>query len=82
MSESTISSKGQVTVPKAIRMQLHLQVGDRVRFVVEEDGSVSIAAATRDVSSLRNVLPRPRRKASLEDIQTAIRRRALKRVLA
>jgi AbrB family looped-hinge helix DNA binding protein len=82
MSESTISSKGQVTVPKAIRMQLHLQVGDRVRFVVEEDGSVSIAAATRDVSSLRDILPRPRRKASLEDIQTAIRRRALKRVLA
>jgi antitoxin PrlF len=79
MSESTISSKGQVTIPKAIRDLMHLKVGDRLRFKIEADGSVRLAAATRDVSTLRNILPRPKRRATLEDIDQAIRRRAAKR---
>ncbi len=79
MSESTISSKGQVTIPRAIRTRMHLKVGDRLRFVVEADGSVRLAAATRDVSTLRDILPPPKRRATLDDIQTAIRRRAVKR---
>ena len=76
MSESTISSKGQVTVPKAIRTQLRLKAGDRLRFQVDDDGSVRLAAATRDVSTLRDILPRPKRRATLDDIQAAIRRRS------
>jgi antitoxin PrlF len=34
---STISSKGQITVPLEIRIRLGLKPGDRVEFVVEED---------------------------------------------
>jgi antitoxin PrlF len=79
MSESTISSKGQVTIPKAIRMRMHLKVGDRLRFVVEADGSVRLAAATRDVSTLRDILPRPGRRATVDDMHSVIRRRAAKR---
>jgi AbrB family looped-hinge helix DNA binding protein len=79
MSESTISSKGQVTIPKAIRTRMHLKVGDRLRFVVEADGSVRLAAATRDVSTLRNILPRPKRRATVDDMQSVIRQRAAKR---
>jgi antitoxin PrlF len=79
MDESTISSKGQVTVPKAIRARLHLQPGDRLRFVVEADGAVRLTAATRDLAALRDILPRPKRKASLEDIEATIRKRAVKR---
>jgi antitoxin PrlF len=37
---STISSKGQVTVPQEIRKRLGLEAGDRVEFVVEEDRTV------------------------------------------
>ena len=79
MSESTISSKGQVTIPKAIRMRMHLKVGDRLRFVVEADGSVRLAAATRDVSTLRDILPRPKHRATVDDMQSVIRKRAAKR---
>lgn len=32
---STISSKGQVTIPQEVRRRLGLQEGDRVEFVVE-----------------------------------------------
>jgi antitoxin PrlF len=82
MSESTISSKGQVTIPKAIRTRLHLKVGDRLRFVVEADGSVRLAAATRDVSTLRDILPRPKRRATVDEMQSVIRRRAAKRAVS
>jgi len=37
---STISSKGQVTVPQEIRKRLGLETGDRVEFVVEGDRTV------------------------------------------
>jgi antitoxin PrlF len=39
-SSSTISSKGQITVPQEIRKRLGLRTGDRVEFVVEEGRTV------------------------------------------
>jgi hypothetical protein len=58
---------------------MRLKTGDRLRFVVDADGSVRLAAATRDVSTLRDILPRPKRRATVDDMQVAIRRRAAKR---
>ncbi len=37
---STVSSKGQVTIPREIRTRLGLKEGDRVEFVVEDDKTV------------------------------------------
>jgi len=37
---STMSSKGQLTVPQEIRKRLGLETGDRVEFVVEEGRTV------------------------------------------
>jgi antitoxin PrlF len=37
---STISSKGQVTVPQQIRNRLGLSAGDRVEFVIEGERTV------------------------------------------
>ena len=48
---STISSKGQVTVPQEIRHRLGLKVGDRVEFVVDEDRTL-----IRPASMLKNPL--------------------------
>ena len=38
--ESTLSSKGQVTIPKAIREHLKLEPGDRIKFFKHPDGTV------------------------------------------
>ena len=43
---STMTSKGQLTVPQEIRKRLGLQTGDRVEFVVEEDRTVIRPART------------------------------------
>lgn len=39
-NSSTISSKGQITVPQEIRKRLGLQAGDRVEFVMEDGRTV------------------------------------------
>lgn len=46
---STISSKGQVTVPQEIRSRLGLSAGDRVEFVIE--GEKTVIRPSRDPSS-------------------------------
>ena len=40
METTTLTSKGQVTVPKAVRQQLGLRQGTRVTFVIEGDHAV------------------------------------------
>jgi antitoxin PrlF len=37
---STISSKGQITVPLEIRHRLGLKKGDRVEFVIDKDRTI------------------------------------------
>jgi antitoxin PrlF len=38
--ESTVTAKGQATIPKSIREHLRLKPGDRVKFFLHPDGSV------------------------------------------
>jgi AbrB family looped-hinge helix DNA binding protein len=40
MTSTTLTSKGQVTIPKSVRQQLGLRQGSRVAFVVEGDHAV------------------------------------------
>ena len=58
MPSATIGSKGQLTLPKAIRDLLRLDAGSRVDFVVKDDGTVLLRPATVDVRELRGMLHR------------------------
>ncbi|MGH7562940.1 MAG: AbrB/MazE/SpoVT family DNA-binding domain-containing protein [Gemmatimonadota bacterium] len=42
MPKSTLTSKGQVTIPKPVRDRLGLRPGDRLEFTVEPDGRMTI----------------------------------------
>ncbi|HEX7021632.1 MAG TPA: AbrB/MazE/SpoVT family DNA-binding domain-containing protein [Trueperaceae bacterium] len=59
--QATITSKGRVTIPKAVRQKLGLQAGDRIEFLVQMDGTVQVVPATIPLASLRGVLPKPPR---------------------
>ena len=56
MSESTLTSKGQITIPKAVREALHLEAGDKVYFDVRPDGTVVLVARNAPVESLFGLL--------------------------
>jgi AbrB family looped-hinge helix DNA binding protein len=52
-----MTTKGQVTIPLAVRTDLRLEAGVRVEFRRGDDGSYSLRAATRPVSDLFGCLP-------------------------
>jgi len=52
MSESTLTSKGQITIPKRVRERLHLAPGDVVYFDVRDDGTVVLKARNEPVEQL------------------------------
>ncbi|MGH8729939.1 MAG: AbrB/MazE/SpoVT family DNA-binding domain-containing protein [Burkholderiales bacterium] len=56
MSESTLTSKGQTKIPKKIREHLRLKAGDRLDFVIESDGRVTLRPVTIDVTQLKGLL--------------------------
>ncbi len=76
MSTSTLTSKGQTTVPKDVRQHLGLKPGDKIRFLVEDDGRVVILPATLHLRDLRGSLPKPPKPVSVERMNEAIRKRA------
>ena len=62
MSEAKMTSKGQVTIPKAVRETLHLEPGDRVSFSVRPNGDVVLIARNKPFSRLFGMLYNPKRK--------------------
>lgn len=78
MATAIVTSKGQITIPKPVRDGLGVETGDRVEFVELERGVYSVVAATRDIRDLKGVIPRPAKPVSVEDMNRAIRRHALR----
>jgi antitoxin PrlF len=74
MASSKITSKGQVTVPKAIRDALGVGPGDRLAFRIEEDGRVLVEPETVDLRTLRGVLTPRRRGVDVEEMAAAVER--------
>ena len=72
---ATVTSKGQITLPKEIRDRLGVRPGDRVRFRETADGTVVVEPETTDLMDLFGCLSPPRgRRVSVEDMNAAIRR--------
>jgi len=77
MAEATITTKGQCVVPKKIREYMKLNPGDKVDFVIREDGEVFIRPVVLDIRELKGMMKKPMRKpVSLKEMDTAVRKRA------
>ena len=75
MPTTTLTSKGQVTIPRAVRDVLKVKVGDRLDFIIGSDGRVTVQAGTVSARDLRGFLRRPGRPpVSLAKMEDAIRR--------
>lgn len=68
-----LTSKGQLTVPKAVRNALGVDAGDVVEFVTNSDGQITIQAKSVPLSQLRGALPKPQEPIGLEQMDAAIR---------
>lgn len=81
MPTATLTSKGQVTIPKAVRELLNVDAGDQIDFVVTERGDVVVRSVSVDIRELRGLLKRSRRRGvTVEEMNEAtLREHARKR---
>ena len=75
MTTSTMTTKGQVTIPLDVRRRLGLDAGDRIEFVEIGEGMFAIKPAIDDVRSLKGLLRKPAMPVSVEDMNAAVRAR-------
>ena len=72
MATATVTSKGQVTLPREVRARLGVGAGDRLDFIRMDDGNYAIVPASSSIRSLKGVLRAPAHSVSLEDMDAAI----------
>ena len=73
MAIATLTSKGQITIPREVRDRLGLAEGDKLEFSIEEDGSVTLRPVTASVRGLYGFLRRRgRRPVSVEEMNRGI----------
>jgi antitoxin PrlF len=76
MALATLTTKGQVTIPKKIRESLKLHTGDKIEIIVTEKREAIIRPISKKVDDIFCKLHKPGRKAvTLEAIDDVIRNR-------
>ena len=75
MAASTLTTKGQTTIPIKVRNHLKLRPGDKIEFVIERDGRVVLTPKNVDVRQLKGMLGRTTRHLTIEQMDEAIRSR-------
>lgn len=78
MEITTVTSKGQMTIPADIRRALKINAGDRLQCLVEDDHLLLIPARG-SIRNLKGFIPKPKRPVSLEAMNEAVAAEAAER---
>jgi AbrB family looped-hinge helix DNA binding protein len=62
MSESTLTTKGQTTVPQPIRDALHVTAGAKLLWNLMPDGTIIVRAKSKSILDLAGMLKPPKGK--------------------
>ena len=77
MVTATLTTKGQITIPKSVRDSLRLHCGDRVAFVVHGTTEVMLKPVTKSVDEVYGCLHAPLQpRLSVDEMNETIRKRA------
>ncbi len=74
--ETTLTTKGQITLPKGLRDALHLKTGDKILFEAQEGGAYLLRAKIQDVRALKGLISYQGAPKTLEDMTRAIHQNA------
>jgi antitoxin PrlF len=81
VARATLTSKGQLTIPKEVRERLSLKSGDRVVFEFEGDSVRLRAERRRSLEELGGSLPATREYPGKEAEREAAREHAVRETL-
>jgi hypothetical protein len=73
---STLTSKGQITIPLPVRRALGLETGDRIEFLETGKGQFTIIPANKSVRSLKGSIPKLSKPVSIKSMNATIAKRA------
>jgi len=79
--QATMTSKGQVTIPKEVRDRLRVGPSGKLRFAIEDDDRVVLKADRSSILDLIGILPKPKRSFTIEEMNAGIRQAAVDRYL-
>jgi antitoxin PrlF len=77
MSQATVTSKGQVTIPALVRANMKVGAGDKIEFVEIGNGKYEVIAVTREVNTLKGMF-KSSRTVSIDEMNQAISESASK----
>ncbi|MFV9616788.1 MAG: AbrB/MazE/SpoVT family DNA-binding domain-containing protein [Gammaproteobacteria bacterium] len=77
MTTATLTTKGQITIPAPVRIELNVGPGDRVEFVKISDNRFEIVAATKDITQIKGMISVDH-SVSIDEMNAAIRAKANK----
>jgi antitoxin PrlF len=77
LRKATVTSKGQITIPKDIRDILKIGPGDQIDFIINNQGKIYIEPRKYDCRDMKGLFYKKGRKpATLEDMEKAIKKGA------
>jgi AbrB family looped-hinge helix DNA binding protein len=62
MSQATVTSKGQITIPKEVRSVLHLESGGKVDFLITDNGDAIMRPLSKATEDVFGMLSSPKRR--------------------
>ena len=75
MALTTVTTKGQVTIPKSIRDMLNIKSGDKLEIVIQNDEAI-IRPVSKSINDVFGILNQgTQRKVRVEEMDKAIKRR-------
>jgi len=70
---TTVTKKGQVTIPKMVREKLQINSGDKIEFIFNEQGQVILQPVKADLNSLYGILAKEKPELDIEEQRKAAR---------
>lgn len=74
LPNTTITSKGQITIPREIRDKMHLSLGSKLEFLCKDD-YIIILPVNKSLKKLKGILPKPVKALSCEEMNEIVRNR-------
>jgi antitoxin PrlF len=71
MKYSTLTSKGQVTIPFEIREKLELTIGSKLEFIIQDDFFI-VLPINKSIKALSGILPKPKKALSIDEMNEVI----------
>ena len=81
MNTAKVTVKGQVTIPKAVRMALGIQEGDSVFFSIEGDHALVKPFKKKSLMDFYGMLPKTREFPGLEKVRKEVSNKIARKLI-